>query len=72
MSGGSSYKKHEERGAWFEIKCIKDVILSREARGEEAFFERDLLKSWSKYKGYETAQDALDSLGKSKIRRVKQ
>ena len=54
-----------------EIETIRKIIISREAKGEEAYFERDLLKSWSKYPGYESAGDALRTLGKSKIKGVK-
>jgi len=56
--------KGKEQGVWFEIKCIADVIRSKEARGEDASFERNLLRSWSRYKGYETAKQALADLGK--------
>ena len=54
-----------------EIETIRKIIVEREKRGEEAYFERSLLKSWSKYPGYETARDALRTLGKSKSRGVK-
>jgi len=70
--GGSSHAKGKERGAWYEIDCVKNDIISKESRGEDASFERSLLKAWSNLTGYETARDALGSLGKSKSRRVKQ
>ncbi len=56
--------KGKEQGAWFEIKSVADVIKGKESRGEDATFERDLLKSWSKYEGYEGAKQALADLGK--------
>ena len=64
ISGAPCYLKGKERGAYFEIKCIKDIIISKESKGEDATFERKLLKSWSKYKGYEKAKDALAECGK--------
>jgi hypothetical protein len=47
-------------------------LISKESLGEDAAYERELLKSWAKYPGYQAAGDALRSLGKSKSRRVKQ
>jgi len=52
---GSCYKKGSERGPWFEIQCTREVIISKEAKGEDASYERSLLKAWSKYEGYEDA-----------------
>lgn len=51
-----------------QIKAIKDVIKGKESRGEDASYERDLLKAWSKVKGWEAAGRALVSLEKSKPR----
>lgn len=59
---GVCYTKGKERGAWFEIKCIADIVRSKESKGKDASFERDLLKSWSKYRGYEDAKGVLTSL----------
>ena len=53
---GTCKAKGSERGAFYEIKCIADVIRSKESRGEDASFERKLLRSWAKYKGYEGAK----------------
>jgi len=61
--GGSSHQKGKERGPWFEIKCIKDIIISKESKGQDATFERSLLKSWSNYPGYGGAIDALKACG---------
>jgi len=44
----------------YEIESVKKVIISKEKRGEDASFERKLLKSWSAYEGYEGAKKALD------------
>ncbi len=57
--------KGRQSGAWFEIKCIAETIKGKEAKGQDASFERNLLKEWSKVKGYESAKDALTRLGKS-------
>jgi len=62
--GGICYQKNNERGPWFEIKCTKEVIINKEARGENANFERELLESWAKYPGYEEAGNALRECGK--------
>ena len=51
--------QNKEQGVWFEIKCIADVIKSKEAKGKDASFERGLLASWAKYEGYEGAKEAL-------------
>ena len=58
--------KHREKGASFEINAVADIIKIREAQGKDATFERDLLKHWSKHKGYESAKKVLDKLGGSK------
>lgn len=62
-------KKGKQQGVWFQIKCVVDVIKSKESRGENATFERDLLKSWSGYEGYEGAKQALTNLGKPVTKR---
>lgn len=43
------YQKGRERGIWFEIKCLKDVIKNKEGRGEDASFGKQILKSFLKY-----------------------
>lgn len=60
---GSCHAKDKERGAWFEIQCVKETIIAKEKDGKDASFERNLLKSWSKYPGYENATDALAEIG---------
>jgi len=40
----------------YQIKAVKDVIRMKEARGADASFERNLLKEWSKYPGWENAK----------------
>ena len=57
------YQKGKEQGAWFEIQCVKDSILSKETKGQDASFERRLLKSWGKYPGYQSVKAALASCG---------
>ena len=56
MGDKVSHKKNEEKGNWYQIKCVKDVVTNKEARREDASFERELLMSWSKYKGWEDAR----------------
>jgi hypothetical protein len=70
MRGAPSHRKNEEHGPWYEIQCVKNDIINKESRGENATFERELLKNWAKYPGWESARDALFSLTKSKSRRV--
>jgi len=55
MGGELCYRKGEERGPWFQIKSVRDVIISKEAKGGDASIERKLLKSWAKYEGWEDA-----------------
>lgn len=50
----------------FQIQCVKNDIIAKEADGEDASFERGLLKSWSKYPGWESAGKVLRTLGKAK------
>ena len=42
------YRKGFERGLWFELKAITEVIAAKKARGEDASFERELLKAYRK------------------------
>ena len=63
MGGEITKRKGYERGPWFEIKCVKEAIISKEADGEDTSFERNLLESWSKYEGFEGAKEALASCG---------
>jgi hypothetical protein len=58
---GECHQEGKERGKCFEIKCVKDVIIAKESQGKDSSFERSLLKSWSKYPGWEPAKDALES-----------
>jgi len=67
--GGDCHAKGKERGHWYEIECVKNDIIRKEARGEDAKFERSLLRAWGHYEGWSAASDALGSLGKSKSRR---
>ena len=66
---GSCKTKHKEHGIWFKIETIANIIKSKEARGESAKFERDLLKSWGRYEGYESAKEALIDVKVMKGRR---
>ena len=53
------HQKGKETGAWYEIKCVQDIIRDKEANGEDASFERELLKSWKKHLGYKKATEGL-------------
>ena len=59
MGDKESHKKSEEKGNWYQIKCVREVIAHKEVRGEDARFERELLKSWAKYHGWEDAEMVL-------------
>jgi hypothetical protein len=61
-NGGFCYRPGYERGPWYEIECLKNDIIRKEKRGDDADFERGLLKSWSKYPGYEKAGEVLKAL----------
>jgi len=54
-----SDKNGKQSGARYQIKCVKDVIVSKEAKGEDASFERKLLEAWANHPGYESAKQAL-------------
>lgn len=62
MGGEICKIKGRERGPWYGIQCVKNDIISKESRGEDASYERELLESWAKYPGWGTAGDALRSL----------
>jgi len=68
MGGEICKQVGKERGPWFEIKCVKDIIISKEAKGQDAKFERGLLKSWSKYNGYESSKQALQECDRARSR----
>ena len=67
MVGGICYRKGYERGIWFEINCVKEVIVNKEAKGLDASLERGLLKTWANYEGWEDAGTPVGSRDKSKI-----
>ena len=46
--GGICYRKNNERGLWFEIKCTEDVIRNKKKRGEDCKHEKKVLKSLQK------------------------
>lgn len=50
MSGGECHIKGKERGLWFEIKCLEDTIKAKEKSGQDAFFEKELLEVYRKYR----------------------
>jgi 5-methylcytosine-specific restriction endonuclease McrA len=58
MGGEVCYTRYKERGPWFEIQCVKNDIIAKELDGEDASFERGLLKAWGKHPGWEAAQEA--------------
>ena len=48
-----------------QIEHVVKVIKSKEAKGQKATFERNLLKEWVRYEGYEGAKQALADCGKA-------
>lgn len=62
--GGIAKAKGKQRGAYYEIQVVADIIRIKEANGENTSFERELLKQWPKYPGYESAKEVLSSLVK--------
>jgi len=74
--GGVCYKEGSERGLWYEIQCIQEVIDSKTSRNENCDFEQKLLKSYKKYteadyKNRQLLTDRLVKRGKSKSRGLK-
>ena len=65
MGDKESHKKGEEKGNWYQIKCVKEVIAHKEARGEDTRFEKELLESWARYLGWEEAGAPLSVSEKS-------
>jgi len=65
MGGEICKQIDKEKGPWLEIKRVKENIISKEKKGQDAMFERNLLKSWSKYEGWESAKQALKDCGKA-------
>ena len=59
MGGEVCHQKGKERGPWYKIQCVREDILTKEAKGEDASFQRSLLRAWSKYPGFEGAKDAI-------------
>ncbi|MFC2041741.1 hypothetical protein ACFLTY_05435 [Chloroflexota bacterium] len=62
MTGGISYKPGSERGAWFELKCLRETITLKETAGKDASYERGLYKSWLKVPEYSVADK--ENIGK--------
>ena len=62
MGRQDCHKEYHETGNWFQIECVREDIISKEAKGQDASFERSLLKAWSKYPGWEGAKEALSTL----------
>ena len=72
MGGETCHQKGRERGPWYEIRCVRNDIIAKEAKGEDAKFERSLLRAWGKQKGWEDAlQTPRRTRGKSKKRGLK-
>ncbi len=58
MSGRDN-RKNKQRGIWYELESVKNDIISKESKGEDASYERKLLKSWTEYLGWNAAKQAL-------------
>ena len=52
MGGEVCKTKGKERGPWYEVKTVYDVIISMEKQGNNASFERGLLKAWKHNPSY--------------------
>ena len=61
---GRTLAKGRQTGAHYEIKTIADIIRAKEKNGHDATYEREILKAWAKYPGYESAKKALEELNK--------
>ena len=46
--GGICYHKGLEKGLWFEIKCLEDIVASKKKQGKDASFEKGILKAYKK------------------------
>lgn len=55
---GICYKKGSERGLWFEIKSIEEIIAIKKDLGKDTSFEKRLLRSYKKYSETEYAKRA--------------
>lgn len=51
-----------QSGARFAIESVANTIRIKEANGKDATFERNILKGWAEYEGYESAKETLKSL----------
>ncbi len=51
--------KKDSKRISFQIKAVADTIKGKEQRGVDATFERNLLKEWAKYEGWELARTIL-------------
>lgn len=57
------------KGHQYEINEIARIIKLKEKNGHDATFERDILKEWSTYSGWEYAGECLQSLPEQKVMR---
>jgi len=48
MSGGVCHTKNKERGIYFEIQCLQELVDSPTARDEDKKLAKKILKCWSK------------------------
>ena len=51
-------KEYFETGNWFQVKSVRDIAMIKEANGQDASFERYLLKKWSRLDGWRVAGKA--------------
>lgn len=63
MMGGVCYQKGQERGLWYEIKCIQEVVDNKTARGEDCKFEKKLLKAYKQLNEIDYASAQNQNLG---------
>ena len=55
--GRLCYKKGQEVGLWYEILCLENVITNKRKRGADCKFEKELLKSYSKFTEAQYSED---------------
>ena len=66
--GGISYHKNMEKGLWYEIKCLQDLVDSPTAPEKERKHAKHLLKHYRRVAG--TTLNESGSLGTSKSGRL--
>lgn len=64
MGGEVCYRPGFERGPWYELLTIRNLISMKESKGKDASYERGLIKSWLKFPEYKRADQKNESDGR--------